>query len=111
MIWLPETWRKERSVAWQKSAKRASIKAEDEARVDVTKFVIDDKFQFPSLPASSYTTPTPSILEYGHALSRGQTLNGIDSKPTFMRPEKEVVTVSLADVNVSTSLSPAFDLG
>ena len=95
VIFLPETWRKERSVAWTQAAKRAETKAElleeKTARYNFEEFS----------PEATHVSPTPAQLEYGlDPTHKAPTFDALRSVLSTKPPEKPAVRVSLRDANV-----------
>jgi hypothetical protein len=106
MIWLPETFRKERSLAWRLAMQRARAHAKAEllkARGDLpTETKANDR------PArtTTFLAPSPSKLERSDAPPQPafSTLNRVKSALS-LRSGEDNVKIHLRDVNVSTWLA------
>jgi len=103
MIWLPETFRKERSLAWRLAMQRARAHAKAEllkARGDLpTETKANDR------PArtTTFLAPSPSQFERNDAPPQPafSTLNRVKSALS-LRSGEDNVKIHLRDVNVST---------
>lgn len=103
MIWLPETFRKERSLAWRLAMQRARAHAKAEllkARGDLP---TETKGNDRSARTTTFLAPSPSQLERSDAPPQPtfSTLNRVKSALS-LRSGEDNVKIHLRDVNVSS---------
>ena len=93
MIFLPETWRKERSIVWAKAVKRVEA---------TTKSTPKKQINYDELsPGATHVSPTPAQIEEGTDPAYNppsfEALKAVLSRKAI--PEK-AVRVNLRDANV-----------
>lgn len=103
MIWLPETFRKERSLAWRLAMQRARAHAKAEllkARADLP---TETKGNDRPARTTTFLAPSPSQLERSEAPPQPAftTLNRVKSVLS-LRSGEDNVKIHLRDVNVSS---------
>lgn len=99
MLWLPETFRKERSLAWRLAMQRARAHAKADllkARGDLP---VEDKKQDPRpAPSTTFLSPTPSQLERTDGSATFSALNRVKSALS-LRSGEDNVKIHLRDIN------------